>query len=175
MPITHPVIAPAVVTVRARQPRNAATRLIATAGASRARTIGIARSIDAASTKLTLHNTSAAAAGTEMLSLSRIGAVSMNPAMIAASAGAATSHQRGSAWRSASAHIARPMAPSAPKTMNAINPPADFARFQDSGGVRTCAPTSVAKPSPAASTPHAAAAMSGRAGKASTSASTASG
>ncbi len=108
-----------------------------------------------------------------MLSFRRIGAVSTKPAMIAAIAGATITHQ--SAVRSPIVQAASPEPASHPNTMNAVRPPADFARFQGRGAVRMCAPINVAMPSPAARMPQAAAAMSGRRGKQISSARTASG
>ena len=123
--------------------------------------------------KLIDHSTAAAVAGTVRLSLRRIGAVSTKPAI----SGGERRRDRRSTTRaagpSASVHAASALPARLPKTMNAARPATDFAGFHGSRADRTWAPTSVANPSPAARMPHAAATISSRDGKHSTSASTA--
>ncbi len=148
------------------------------------------RSSDSGVIRLASHSTSAAVSGTEMLSSSRIGIVSTSPASTAAASGAAIVNAIGGSGVTAGrTHHASATAPAPPHTMNASVPAIDLSGFhgrRPDGTAETaeCAekelcsavfavsavssvrdrPTRVAKPSPNARMPHAAAAMSSREG-----------
>src|SRR4029450_10572716 len=116
-PMAAPAIAPGIVTVRAAYPAALTAMLRMTAGISLAAQIAVELRATSSETKLKLQSTSAADAGTEMLSFNRIGAVSMKPATRAASAGAMRIHQSRVSAPAVQAASALPA--SQPNTMNA--------------------------------------------------------
>src|SRR4051794_40864170 len=107
-----------------------------------------------------------ATAGTERLSSRLIGIVSTAAAIIAATQGIHSVNQRYGGGMTASRHHQhRNDAAAPPHAMNAADPTIDFSRFHGMRAPELRRPTSVAMPSPNASTPHAAATMSRRSGK----------
>src|SRR5437762_11869665 len=121
------------------------------------------------------HNAAPATAGTEMLSSSLIGIVSTAAAMTAAAHGIQSVNQGyGGGMTLRRHHQHRNDAAAPPHTMNAIEPATDFSRFHGMRAPELRLPTSVAIPSPNASTPQAAAMMSRRSGKSAISSRTAS-
>src|SRR5262245_7457013 len=132
-------------TVFARYPAHDVTPLIARAGTILPAIASPALSIDAAVVRLHSHRTVAAAAGTERLSSSRTGIVSINAATSAAASGAATTnHHDGGGATAGRVHAAQATAPRPPNTMKPIVPATVFSPFQGSVLRGAHWPTSVA-------------------------------
>ena len=200
-PTTAPAAAPDRDTVRARYPSQPVSALTPSAHGSAAIIAPRAASTDAAVIRLPIHSTTPAVAGTEMLSSSRIGIVSTSAASSAAASGAAIANASGGTGvTDGRTHRASATPAAPPQTMNASVPAIDLSGFQGRRPEATaevaeiakrrlfsacsaCSavasvrdrPSNVAKPSPNARMPHAAAAMSRRVGKASVSSRTDSG
>src|SRR5215471_4974515 len=189
IPTSAPAIIPDVETVRARKPSHAVAAFTPIAQGSADTTAGADASTAALSIRLAIQSTTAAAAGTEMLSSSRIGIVSTKPANAAAASGAATVKTSGGGAASAGrTHHVSATAPRPPNAMNAAVPATDLSGHHGHRCARRAEiverpgdpsseraewspaalvvlaqrPASVAVPSPSASTAHAAAVMSGR-------------
>ena len=110
------------------------------------------------------HSTAAADRGTETLSSSRIGTVSTARRDDAATIGAPTENHSRAGESIAARHHQQRNAPAAPPAIASAALPQGLLRGSRASRRRP-RPTSVAAPSPTARMPHAAATMSGRAGK----------
>src|SRR3954471_23983900 len=129
-PTTAPAMAPARETVRARYASHPVTALTPIAHGSAATTAPAAAATDAALIRLAIHSTTAAVAGTVMLSSSRTGIVSASAARTVAASGAAIANANGGAGTTdGRTHHASATPAALPQTMNAVVPATDLSRF----------------------------------------------
>ena len=161
-----PATAPAADTARARHPAVAIRPLTTKASSRFADTVPAAWCQAVAVTRLAIHRTAPAVAGTDTLSSRRTGIVSTKLAITAAAAGPTTRNAHaGVGCTAAAVHDARAIPAALPPRANATIPATLLSAFHGSRPLRVRDPTMVANPSPNAMMPHAAATMSGRLGK----------
>src|SRR5205809_450575 len=161
MPMRAPVIVPDHDTKRPRYPSHDTTPFTPTAHGSCATTSALFALNASVVKTLAYHSTAAAVIGAEMLSSRRTGSVSTSAAAIAATTGAMRTNDSGGGGVTAGrVHHASATAPTPPHMAKATVPAAVFSRFHGICRPPMNRPAIVAKPSPNASTPHAAATMS---------------
>src|SRR5262245_11969859 len=134
MPTTAPPTAPEIDTVPARNPSHAMTALSTTAHGRVLSTSSFELTHTSGEINAISHRTAAAANGTEMLTSSRTGIVSTNPAASAATTGAARENvSGGSGAIDGRVHSASATPAMLPKAMKATVPAIVLSLFHGSG------------------------------------------